>query len=801
MNTRLLAIVVAIALMSPTTAAFAQGGGGPAAQPVAAPAPEASTEGIFDELEGQVIIQAQGATNLDRASKFLEYRDEPIGPVAPLIEFATKHHEDDDWYFNLKVVDAAQKDARYGWEFGRYGKFRVEFEWDRIIHNYSFNGETPYTNVGSNHLALSDSWQSTMQAAGSPLTSAAAAATLRNLWGGAQDLDDDLFYQRDRLHFRTEWTIWNPVTFFTEFRYENRDGQKPEYGLVPLGSGNAPRAAVELPVPIDADIWEVEFGVRYAEGAFDATVKYEYSNFNNANKKLTWDSPFRLTDTAVTAATAAPGVYAKTLDPDNEMHEVALQLGYNIDFWRTRISGEAMAAWELASSDLEPYTTNSLITMPAALTPAFGSGSLALESNLPDGGHYDAEVNVQSYNFVMTSHPMDEVDVRGTFRFRRQNNDSQQPNFAVDTSLSNGDAGSTDFLATTGKFLPLPHLEHDRWTGAMDFGYRLDMLKTRFFAGYEYNEWDREGHAGGTAILGQNLDVEQTWEHTARGGFETRWMKDLSTKISYSQGMRSHTDLGRGYDRLPFGVTQFERFNWSDRTRYQPRFDVKWDVMEGLALSGQYLFLLDDFQPHFGLKENRRHEGELDIEWNPSESFMLSPGFGYAHNRQFQRVTSPRDQLAANFNFDTSPFTYDEVGDTYSVRLHTRYNVVKDRLALLMDYTFQANKADIEIESNVGASAAVDATFFIPADINNAEHSERNTFTMRWQWTPSKVFTAEIGYLYDEFDLDAWKDDGLSPVPINIAPNAATSVGILSMDQGFEDAEVHQFWLSGSYKF
>ncbi|MBI5365781.1 MAG: MtrB/PioB family outer membrane beta-barrel protein [Planctomycetes bacterium] len=798
MRNRFLAILLVVALLVPTAAALAQDGDSQSPPQASSttttppPAPVKSDDQLFDGLEGRVKIKAQAATNLDQASKFLEYRDEPIGPIADWIEVASKQTANDDWFFSMEVQDAAQKDARYAWEFGRYGQFKVEFQWDRIIHNYAFNGETPYAGIGSNYLTLPDPMQSALEAlpggivvSTSAPTSTLAQSTakanlLRSFWN-SEDVGDELFLQRDRLHLRTEWTVMDPISFYTEFRYEGRNGQRPEYNRLGLNGSNT--SAIELPVPLDAKIWEAEFGVKYAEGPFDATVKYEYSKFDNANKKFMWDSPIRITD----SATQGPAVYSKSLEPDNQMHEVALELGYSLDFWRTRISGEAAAAWELMSTDLEAYTTNSTLTMPAALTPTFGSGSLANEANLPNGGNYNAEINIQSYNLLVTSHPVDEADIRATFRHRRQNNDSEKLDFPIE--LAYGDYGAvTNMISTTGGYFPIPRYEYDQWTAGVDFGYRVSELKSRFFAGYAYNEWDR-----------QNLIVDRTSEHTVKGGVETKWTRDLKTKVTYMQAMRGHSERNSPVmaNSAGIGVPQLERYDWSNRIRHRPRFDLNWQIMDGLALSGQYVYTYDDYKPVFGLKELSRHEGEVDIEIEPCAGVMVSPFLGYAAQRLLQ-VESPGRQSSSTFNYTTSPWAYDEGSDTYTLGLKTRFDVVKDRLQLLLDYRFQKNHTDLDVDSDLGTSSADDANFFVPVDINDSENSTRNSITTRLQWKPSKAATLELGYLYDQYNSDLWLLDGMTPIPFS-AQGAA--VGIISMNQRFEDAEVHMFWLSGEYKF
>lgn len=783
----------------------------PAAEQPAAPAKEepaeseeaSSSDDLFGELDGQVVVRAQGLTNLDRASKFLEYKDEPIGPVVDLVELSSKQHEDDDWYFNLRATDAGQKDARYGWEFGRYGKFKAEFGWDRIIHNYAFNGETLYRGVGSNHLTLADS----IQAANQPLATGGAGSAnalfnqLRNQWGGAQDIEDDLFIQRDRLRARFEYQALDPITLFAEFRYENRDGQKATFGS--FGFSNTE----ELPAPVDADIYEVEVGVQYAQDDFDAALIYTYSYFDSANKSLLWDNPLRSTDAAAgTGAGATVGRMA--LEPDNSMHEVALRLGYNLPWWRTRLSGEVAAGWELASSDLEPYTTNTAAT----ILPADGGGLPWDVSSLPDRS-FDAEVNTQSYNLTATSNPLDEMDIRSVFRFRRQNNDSEEIRFPVFSPY--------DQAVTSGAVSHLPHFEYDKWTASTDLGYRLDVLKTRIFAGYQWDEADR-----------QHRDFAQVTEHTARGGFETKWSGDLRSRIQYAQTWRSNEDMEVIAPGASFPLGSFQRFDTAERTRYKPSVSVDWDVTDEIEVSAQYSYILDDYDQYFGLTELYRHNAELDLTWQPTERFSFAPFFGYENfyveqtGRQW--TPTPTSATASDFNSAGNPFTTErgdfspsnwtekELGDDYVVGVHTRFEIVKERLAVLVDYTFARNKSDIDLSSPVGLRAATaaggappdddfvagdDNNFFIPQDLNDAENSERHTFNMRWQWTPSARFMAEVGYLYDEFDVDNYYDDGLNPIPEDRSGVVPTWTGAVFLNQRVEDAEVHQFWISGSYKF
>ncbi len=762
---------------APAQDAAAENAGSPAAEPVASgekPPPQASAasdEDLFDILEGEVEIRGQAITNTDQASKFLEYRDEPSGVLGERIALRTRARADDDYYFSLLAEDVAERDGSVGWTFGKVGDWKVTFDYNRIVHHYGFAGKTLYAGVGTNNLRLADQIQTDLQGT----TPGNPSALLRNFAGGSDDLDDELRQQRERLKLRFEYTAIENVTLYTEMRYEDKDGTRP-FGAS-MGFGHFE----EIPLPLDAYTLEAEIGAIYREGAFDAVLSYTFSRYDSRYRSVTWDNPFRIVDSTTPGAfsstnQAGASLGRITLDPDNVSHMVNLRAGYDLPWWETRITAETSAQWRLTDDPLEPFTTNSAIRPPVAGVPfaAFDPANLPVDE-------FDGEINVQNYAFTATSRPTRELDLRLKGSHRRQNDDSEKWR-------------SPGYVRTDATWV-VSQQENERFqyaktTGALDAGYEVDALDTRFSAGYQYDRWDRD-----------HRDVDYSDERTYRAAAETRWTPDLKTKFGYSWAWRDRSSVD---DPLPAELPFLRRADWSTRGRHKPTAKVSWSPTDEIEVGTQYAYIDENYHVHFGLRDVVAHEVELDFTYTPTEHVSVALFLGYAHYLADQRSRqwSPGgagDPFTGPPGFP-SPSNWDavEVTDTYTTGFNAHWAFVPDRWALDVGYVFAKNRSDIDMESPLGTSAANDANFRLAKDLNDAENSQRHTVTMEVGFTPSQRFRVAFGYELDVFRLDNFYDDGLNPVPIT--PTGGFAGGYL-LNNRFEDAEVHLFYLSGSYKF
>ncbi|MBI3268196.1 MAG: MtrB/PioB family outer membrane beta-barrel protein, partial [Planctomycetes bacterium] len=701
----------------------------------------------------------QGLSNTDRAAKYLEYRDEPVGVVAPWVELRTISRPDDDYWFKLVAKDAAQDDGRLGWEFGRYAVFSVRFTWDRILHRYGTGGRTLYGGIGGNHLILPDTLQATLQAAG---TGAAGLAAFRSANAAASDVDDALKVQRDILTLRGEFVQLEPVRLYTELRYEERDGTRPIAGN--FGHGHFD----EILEPRDAYVLEAETGVSYAREDLDARLFYRFSFFENRHDHLEWDNPFRLTDVV---GTSSRGRMA--LDPSNLSHTVGLQAGVNLPA-RTRVTAAATATWSLSENELEPYTVNSAVAIPAAS----GGGRANDPSRLPDRD-FDGAINTQQYALTVTSHPVSPLDLRAVARHRRQNDDSERITFP-------------GYVPFDGNFRTLlienERYEYDKTATGLDAGYRVPALRTRFSTGYGYELWERH-----------DRDVDRVEEHTVRAGAETEWTHWLKSKVGYAQSRRLRGTLD---DPVPNEFPNLERFDWSKRIRQKPTASVTLTPADDLSVAVQYALVLDNYPVDFGRRDAKGQEVSLDVGYTPSERVSLSPFLAYSSYSLGQKNRQWAAAVSNPYTIDTTKLSFSnwtalDTGDTYTVGLTTHVVLAPERWSVDVDYVYATNRSDIHLDSPIGSSAAQDANLRVPRSLIDAENSDRHTVNARLDYSASKRLSFTLGYTFDSFRTENFYDRGLIDLP------TSSSGGFFAylLEHEFEDADVHVFSLTATYKF
>ncbi|MBI5365779.1 MAG: MtrB/PioB family outer membrane beta-barrel protein [Planctomycetes bacterium] len=727
------------------------------------PAPKAagSDGSMFDILTGSVEIRGQGTSNLDKASRFLEYRDEPTGPVAPWIEVATRSRPDDDYYFSATMKDAAQDDTNAGFEFGRYGVFSVTFGYNRILHRYGSGAYSLYGGVGTNRLTLPDALQASLQAAG---TVAAGRNLLAAANVAARDVDDELRVERDILKMTISYVEIPGVRLYTDLRYEDRDGAKPVAGS--FGHGNFD----EIAEPRSHHIFSAETGAVYACDAFDARAYYRFSSFDNLNASVEWDNFFRATDAATSTGQSRGRI---ALAPDHLAHTVGFQAGVNLPL-RTRINAEASSEWRTADNDLLPYTINTATNLPAAL----GGAKANLTSSLPQES-FEGRINTQVYSVVATSRPLDPLDLKAVARMRQQNDDSERIDFP-------------GYVQYDGTFRTLgienERYEFDKMTGSFDAGYRVSECRTRFSGGYQYDRYDRD-----------ERDVERVEEHTVRVGAETKWCGAIKTSFGYSQSWRLRGTLDAP---VPNEFPNLGRYDWTSRDRQKPSARVNVTPCDWAEIAIQYSYLLDNYDTEFGLRDAKGHEVSLDLDLNPCDRIALSPYGAYSNytfdQKNRQGASSGINSPYAGFGDSSfSNWTAVDTGDSITFGITSMFVVVKERLKLSTDYTWAYNRSDIHLDSPLGPSSATDLNFRVLQSMMDAQNSERSTVNVRWDYTPSKRFTLSLGYTYDSYDAKVSFDEGLTGVP------ASSSGGFFGyfMTQEYENTDVHLFFLSATYKF
>jgi MtrB/PioB family decaheme-associated outer membrane protein len=324
-------------------------------------------------IKARAIAGAEFVGETERSSKFYEYRDVPQGFIFDVFDLRLSKGSR---YLTLSAEKIRQRDGRYTVSLGDYGKYKAAFTWDQIPHRYSFFAQTlyvespvpvgqgVYAGPGAFYYGLPDPLQSAIQNAGS-------FAAAQRLWSqyltGVHGVD--LGLQRNKGTLNLEYTPSVPLTLSLDASRETRKGTRA------MGASFGFNHAVEVPEPIDFVTSELKGKVEYSKAWTTLQAGYDLSVFDNEDKALIWDNPYRLADRTYSVPF---GAYVNgdgssrgqmALEPSNNAQNFFLNGVLKIMKY-TRLTGSFSYGIFSQNDRLLPYTINTALANPAVGDPS-----------------------------------------------------------------------------------------------------------------------------------------------------------------------------------------------------------------------------------------------------------------------------------------------------------------------------------------------------------------------------------------------------------------------------------------------
>lgn len=734
-------------------------------------------QGLLEDFDGELRARGLGYTNQEKAGRYLEYRDVPQGGALDHLHFWNRRRSDDLYYFRTSATDVAQEDQRVDLEGGRYGMFDLRVTYDRIPHRFGNDAITLYRGVGSGTLTLDDSIQRDLQASTS---SNNAAFRLGRHLDESQHLRglDDVMLQRERLHGNLNWYQWDPLRLSLDVDFERRDGVRPTFGS--FGFGNT----IQLLEPIDYQTFGTRAGVSYAKGPVDAEGWYRLQTFNNGEETLTWDNPFRITDsTNANAYTqlfqGGPSRGRMALESDNQMHEFGVRSGYQIAD-RTRVSGNAVWAFTRSATDLQPYTINTAIVRPRTGTPRFDAFDPAA---LPEH-QFTGEKFTQSYDLAFTTHPWDPVEFKAYGRYRIENDLRESIAFPGHVR-----ADATWIDAPFGGTIEPASHDYSKAVGGLKTTVHLPWILSRLKPGYEFE-----------AVYRDNRQVDRTYEHKPSLDLETDWLDWLSTDVGFAYAHRDARDFTPGEGEALRFLRQFDAV---DRNRWEFHTDVTLAPWHWVDTTFGYRFAHEDYFAKFGLTETVHQELSAQATFHPLEDLDVAV---YGVHDDYDTVQGGRQWTPGGvgdpstfggvFEENSSNWTAHVEERVYTIGLHPTWRFAPGWRAT-GGYTHVWNDTRIDLASRHGA-AADDANPFEPVDLRDAEDSQRHSLNLELGFEPHESVEIFTGYGLELFRSTSDFTRRLTSAP-QLPTGAYAGAYLLGLE--YDDAEVHLGYFGFTIKF
>jgi MtrB/PioB family decaheme-associated outer membrane protein len=697
---------------------------------------------VTGTFSGEIGVTGRITDGEDDSAQAQEYRDLET-PVYGDLE--VKYEKKNQYFLEVTGKNIGRDDQHYRAAGGRYGKFKIEASYDELTHRFAEDAESIYSGNGNDNLGLRGPAQD--------VPFADRANRLNALSANAKSVDIEL--ERKKVEVSAEVAAYDPLNFRVEFGREHKDGTRPFFGSFGLDN------TVEITEPIDYDTTEVKFIGEYAKKPLYFNLSYYFSLFENNTDTLTWDNPFRATDTV---GAAAQGLI--DLAPDNHYHNVSASGSYMNNPLKTRISATASWGWMIQDDDLVPYTTNTALTTPTG-------GDASDPNTLPEKS-VDAEVNTYLYHVLLTSSPVKLLHLKGKFRYFEYDNNTDQIKFP-------GFVPADDFFVTPDapgatSIVNLP-TSYKKTTAGGNLGFDL-YEKTRLNLGYTFEQTKRT-----------NREVDKQDDQIFAGSIDSSLFSRLDLRASYERTERDIDDYdfevylesGQDLEQL-LGLRKYDQ---ADMTR--DRFGVQATVYpwEPVALSTSFTYGEDDFDDSpYGLLEDKHYIFTFEADYHVSDRLNLHGFYSYEYykNRQKDFGEVPSAPVVDADWFSRSR----DIVNTVGARVQA--GLIPDKLDLDISYSFS------DVDGRID--------FYTPAantdDFNTVDETTIHILETKLNYTAWKPLVFTLGYMYENFDYEDYNKDGFTNVPTDSggASNGAYLMGTLP-----EDYEVNVVYLRVSYRF
>ena len=661
-------------------------------------------------------------------------------------------------FMEIGGTNLTRMDANYYMNAGRYNYLRFNFEFDRIPHVIAHNARTIYVESEQGIFKIPASGAPALAAAlnavGSPPTPAQRNAVESAVNALLQPTE--LGFQTDAARFGLNWLPIPELELMVNYAFTSRDGHVPS-GFV-IGSPGS--GVVELAAPRKEQFHEVKAGAEYVRDWYQFRFNYTYSLYQDDVSKIEWDGPC---GAGAGGCRNTSGFGRASAMPENSAHTFSGAAGFNLPWWKTRLTGGASYSQWRQDETFLPWTTIAGFT-----------------GNTTDAGASspDAKMNVLNANVNLTTRPLRDVTANFRYRYFDLNNDTPMHTFT--NVLSGG--GDTTPGATVHESEPLAYRKQN---ASADVAWRI-ISQVTAKVGYEWEQWNRD-----------HREVDNSNEHAVKAAVDVRPWHWLLGRISYAHSVR--TIGATGYDPLGGNATslpQFRKFDEADRTRDKADVLLQISPLDTLTLAGSF-FVQDDnyFNTRYGLQDAKAFGWSADVSWAPVERASFFAGYGHDDYKSKEQSCNVSAAPPAPCNpLDTFFVNPRDILDSVSAGLNLM--IIPKRLDLTLGYRFSFGRSKQSVAGVPGGAAAGE-----PGAVPTTENQFHvlnavTSFHLTPQWT------LKLGYQYERYTEKDFTTDGVSPSLANFTTNtSAADVRSIVLGAQHPPYEAHIVAFSVVYKF
>lgn len=773
-------------------------------------------------LSGSVSVTARSMDGEDESWKFQEYMD-----IRNTSGDVSLDNEKGDFYLEFRVKDIGESDSNTKVRLGRYGKYRIEFINDNIIHRFANDAKLIYSGKGTDTLTADDTMQSTLAGLSATTTSTNTvppqAAALASYMNSASVTDLELTRKSTKVN--VDVTAFSPLKFRVEAGEESRNGTRP-FGMTFNGFSNV----VEIPEPISYNTDQLKVMVEYIRKQAYLSGTYYLSTFKNNIDTITVDNLIK-TEGGDTNA-AGGGSHGRTdLYPDNRYQNTSLTGSVNLPL-KSRLAATASWGKMKQNDDFIPYTANTATTNAELAT--YCTSQLASDPACLPKNSLDGEVDTTLYNAFFTSRPLSFMSLKARYRQYKYDNKTEEIVFPGYVQYDGAWRASIQLYGTTGgtdatQIENLP-TSYKKTTKALDLGFDV-ATATTLTLGYTSDKMERT-----------HREVGDQDETTYKTSIDTSAIDWLSLRASYEKTKRE----GDYNYMAPFegelttvsdsGLIRTAQLPWlrkydeADRDRNRAQLIATVSPADDLTLTGTYIQGKDDFgDSPFGLAEDNHQIYSLDADYTVSKTFNL---YGFYSHEKFDSKQKGRQWNPCNPATDTAtttsctgtsegadPYYTQMTEDSYSnwstenedsvntYGIGLKVAVIPSKLDLDLAYSYSKSDGKVKLasaaETNTGTATNEDLNNFTPVDFTEADDTKRQTLDAKAKYSFTENLSFAVGYMWEKFDISDFNLDGFSNVPINTVASTGiwATQSIALMGTLPKDYEASIIYTKLAYKF
>lgn len=730
-------------------------------------------------LAGTLGLGAQINSAHQKSAKLMEFED-LRQRLYGNAELSLLNEKNEKYSMDFSASRIGLKDQSYALTGGHLGVFKYKFEYDSLVHNYSFNASSFYRGdtIGTGVLTYdaplrsenSDAFYTpTIPIDASQWTSKFDYSTVSRTYGG------EATYNPDNV----------PYFVTMGFNKVKRTGIKPfstqsglisdrQWATTPTTNKAYTTSSMgymlELPEPIDQTTNNANGTFGFKGDKWLVAVDGNLSKFTNETQNLVWRDPFVTTENFNQTIPLDPSNTYWKLGLQGNLRDLPMDSTLSLKGGYSKLTNsvtlsDQIAYWTLDANQSSPVYYNATLT--------------------PSRATFDGNVTYITSGLSFDSKPTDRLSSRVYYNFLRKYNKSSQVTWTItDPDATARIPSAASRVTTESELNELFHYyKHNAGT---DFTYKFP-FHTKMGAGLEY-----------LGITRDRSDAEATTDWIAHYEIKNNSLDFLTGKIKYQYLARKSVfdngASGTNANDATYLFRYLRAFDATDKRQHLVKIGFDLEPVENTGIGIEVAGRKSDYtQTVLGRTKDAGYDANMDVSYVCPDRFKVD----LFSDVSFTRYLSSHRAFAGSTGNLADPTS----GDFYTSSSLYGYNWSSEIHDFVWGYGLNFGiplldkKIDLSLgwrqdRSNGNLSYYANPAITTPLDVPWFDDYTKHTLKASARYNISANLTAGLGYRYEKMVYQDIGYDGYSNVLYTTQYKAASNTTTSS---------VPNTWLTGAY--